>query len=279
MYVQKVQVISCCCSLPLTLLCLSPPKVDWNTDDQAEVLVFARKGSWFGFQNDREAWPHLLVNTTVFKPSSFPDRSTSGPYVPIDTKMLSAVVPSSAFTPLTMKPGETWALYVCMSNADLRYTMGTSIGQAFAASPELRIMEGAGAADFPPFGSGLPEYGGVEYTFYAPRVFNGNLRYDFVGECPSEAPSALDFVSLSPTPVPTLATSVTYTFFVEHSPRKLISTVLGDIEQGTTTVLTGFILNETNPLHDLALNHGLAVTSLVARVADASANPGKPGCT
>ena len=49
-----------------------------------------------------------------------------------------------------MKIGETWSLYVCTSQADLRYTLGTSIGRTFRANPELRVMEGAGALLFNP---------------------------------------------------------------------------------------------------------------------------------
>jgi hypothetical protein len=175
---------------------LSLPQIDWNVANQADVVIYARKGSWFGFQNDRDAWSHVLVNTTIYKPDDFPNRDVTGPYVSPEHKMTSGIVPESAFEPLTIKEGETWALYVLTSTSDQRYTMGTSIGQVFASSPELDILEGAGAADYPAFGSGLPEYGGIEYTFYAPRVFNGILRYDYIALCPTEAPS----FSLAPTP-------------------------------------------------------------------------------
>lgn len=89
----------------------------------------------------------------------------------LNEKMSSAIVPESAFTPLPMKYWETWSLYICISNRDLRY----STGRTFAANDDLRVMEGAGAADFPPFAYGLSA------TFYAPRVFNGRLRYEY--EC------------------------------------------------------------------------------------------------
>ena len=109
-----------------------------------------------------------------------------------------------------------------MSNADLRYALGTSIGTTFSSNSELRIMEGAGAADYPPFKGGTPESGGVEYTFYAPRVFTGSVRYDYVAECSSAAPSMFDHTPV-PTPVPVLSTTVSYTFYVEHSQDKLVS--------------------------------------------------------
>ena len=59
--------------------------------------------------------------------------------------MTSAIIPDWAFKPLTIKQGETWALYVLSSVPDLRYTTGTSIGQIFASSNEIDVLEGAGA--------------------------------------------------------------------------------------------------------------------------------------
>lgn len=151
--------------------------MDWNTDNSAHLLIYAREGSWFGHQNNAESWPLLLVNTTIHRPEGFHNRSENGPYIPIDSKRNSAIIPKSAFTPLRMKVGDTWSFYVCSSIADFRYTLGSSIGKTFASNSHLRVMEGSGAADYPPFMGGTPESGGVEYTFYAPRVFNGNLRY------------------------------------------------------------------------------------------------------
>ena len=122
-----------------------------------------------GHQNVPESWPHLIVNTTLHRPVDFHNRSEDGPFISADAKRRSAVVPARDFRPLEIKAGETWSLYVCTSQADFRYTLGTSIGKTFAANSELRIMEGAGAADYPPFTRDDP-------TSYAPRVFNGNLR-------------------------------------------------------------------------------------------------------
>jgi hypothetical protein len=237
-------------------------QIDWNDSDSADVTVYAKKGTWFGFQNDKDSWPHVLVNTTIYKPADFPNRDVTGPYISIEHKMRSAIIPDWAFTPLTIKEGETWAFYVLTSVPDLRYTMGTTIGEVFASSPEIDILQGAGAADFPAFGSGLPEYGNVEYTFYAPRVFNGNLRYDYFAECPSEAPS----ISIPPTPTPIVKTSVTYMFYVEHGPSIVASDVPQDMERGVRTVLDAFLVDKKNDLHELVLDDGFYISDISAGV-------------
>jgi hypothetical protein len=177
--------------------------------------------------------------------------------------MKSAIVPDWAFKPLTIKEGETWAFYVLTSVPDLRYTMGTAIGEVFSSSPEIDILQGAGAADFPAFGSGLPEYGNVEYTFYAPRVFNGNLRYDYFAECPSEAPS----VSIPPTPTPIIKTSVTYMFYVEHGPSIVASDVPNDMERGVRDVLDAFLVDDENDLHELVVDDGFYISDISAGIA------------
>ena len=134
-------------------------QIDWNTGTSVHALVLARQGSWFGHQNNAESWPYTLVDTTLYRPEGFHNRSVDGSYIPIDTKRGSAIIPRSAFTPLGMAIGETWSFYVCIDAPDLRYTLGSSIGKTFASNNELRIMEGAGAADYPPFGGDHPEAG------------------------------------------------------------------------------------------------------------------------
>jgi hypothetical protein len=215
-------------------------------------------------------WPYLLVNTTIYKPATFPNRDVTGPYISVEHKMTSAIIPESSFKPLTIKEGETWALYVLSSIPDLRYTMGTSIGQVFASNSELDLLEGAGAADYPAFGSGLPAYGGVEYTFYAPRVFNGNLRYDYFAECASEAPS----ISFPPTPAPIVKTRVSYMFYVEYGPMMPSNQVPSDMERGVKSVLDRFMMDENNDLYELVKNDGFFISSITAGVVP----PEKLGC-
>ena len=237
------------------------------------MLIYARKGSWFGHQNNADSWPNLLVNTTLYRPEGFHNRSTDGPYIPIDTKKTSAIIPRKYFQPLEMKAGETWSIYVCTSVPDFRYTLGTSIGKKFAGNNEIRVMEGAGAADYPPFKGGTPDGGGVEYTFYAPRVFNGNLRYDFVRDCPSEAPSAV-YSTPMPTPVPSLTTSISYTFYVEHSPDLLQGAVTYDMSFGVRAVLDGFLGGDEDILFGYARDHELVIERVVANFV----SPAEIGC-
>jgi len=239
--------------------------VDWNTGQSAHILIYARQGSWFGHQNNAASWPYLIVNTTLDRPLSFHNRSMEGPYIQIDTKRNSAIVPSKAFTPLVMKIGETWSLYVCTSLADFRYTLGTSIGKTFAANPELQIMEGAGAADYPPFRGGNPANGGAEYTFYAPRVFNGNLRYDYTTECPSVAPSSV-YSTPAPTVTPMLTTTVSFTFYVEHSPEKLKGVVTNDMSVGVRDVMDQFLGGNEDILYGHAKNDGLVIERVMANM-------------
>ncbi|KAL7548238.1 hypothetical protein ACHAWF_011528, partial [Thalassiosira exigua] len=239
--------------------------IDWNSGDEAEVLIYARQGSWFGHQNNAEAWPYLLVNTTLYRPDDFHNRSSDGAYVPIEHKRASAIVPRSAFAPLPMKAGETWSLYACASLPDFRYQMGTSIGKTSASSPELRVMEGAGAADWPQFQGGPPN---VEYTFYAPRVFSGNLRYDYASECASEVPSAAPTSeprSEAPSSVPVLTTHVNYTFYVEHASDRLAGAVIYDMSFGVRAVLDRFTKGEEELLHWHAKNDGLEIATVEAR--------------
>eukprot|EP00574_Skeletonema_japonicum_P006683 CAMPEP_0201714376 /NCGR_PEP_ID=MMETSP0593-20130828/889_1 /ASSEMBLY_ACC=CAM_ASM_000672 /TAXON_ID=267983 /ORGANISM="Skeletonema japonicum, Strain CCMP2506" /LENGTH=1181 /DNA_ID=CAMNT_0048203651 /DNA_START=149 /DNA_END=3694 /DNA_ORIENTATION=- len=232
--------------------------VDWNSADEAQVAVYAKNGSWFGFQNDLQAWPYIVANTTLSKPVGFHDRKTQGPVIPLEEKMTSAIIPKKSFKPMPMKEGETWAFYACTSIADLRYTIGSSIGKTCASNSELRVHEGAGGADFPQFGQ---EVKGIDYTFYAPRVPSLTMRYDYVAECPSEPPSSFDFTP-SPTPIPTLTTAVTYTFYAEHSADKSMADVTYDMEYGVRGVLGSFVKDNSNPLYEHGVKDGLVVTTV-----------------
>mmetsp|Transcript_13426 Transcript_13426/g.30585 ORF Transcript_13426/g.30585 Transcript_13426/m.30585 type:complete len:591 (-) Transcript_13426:172-1944(-) len=228
-----------------------------------EVLVYARLGSWFSHQNDADAWPYKLVDTVLRKPDGFRDSSTGA--LPVSAKLGSARIPRSAFKPLSMKAGETWSIYVCTSVADFRYTLGTSIGKTFASNSELKIMEGAGAADWPPFGGGDASTGGIEYTFYAPRVFNGRLRYDYVDECPSEAPSVPGETS-APTASPRSVTRVSYTFYIEHSPDILAQQIKYDMSFGVRKILEEFVGGKDELLSGYASFHDLEIDSVLANV-------------
>lgn len=223
-------------------------------------MFYELQGSWYGHQNNADSWPHLLVNTTLNHPADFHNRTNDGPYINLEKKKSSAVIPRNAFTPLEMKTGEVWAFYVCTSLADVRYTIGTKLGEEFASNSELSVMEGAGAADYPPFLSGTPAVQGVEYTFYTPRQFNGILIYDHIAECASTAPSSMN--SIAPTPTPILTTNVTYTFYVEHSPEKSWS-VKEDMSAGVRNVLNRFMGGEDDTLYKYVIDDDLAIGSVL----------------
>ena len=240
-------------------------QVDWNSADEAQVVIYAKDGSWFGFQNEREAWPYIVTNTTISKPVGFHDRETHGPVIPLKEKMTSAMIPKTAFKPLPMNEGQTWAFYACTSIPDHRYTIGSSIGKTCASNSELRVHEGAGGADFPQFEA---EGKGVDYTFFAPRVPSLIVHYDYAAECPSEPPSSFDFTP-SPTPRPTLTTSATYTFYAEHSADKSMAAVTFDMEDGVRGVLDTLKNDKSNPLHEHEVKDGLVVTSVRAIIVSA----------
>jgi len=237
--------------------------VDWHTDDEADVVVYARRGGWFGMQNEEKEWTHLLANTTLSRPDDFEDGGT------MTVKLTSAMVPREDFAPLAMAAGETWGLYVCMSNADLRYTVGTNVGSTVSANPQLRILEGAGAANYPPFRSGTPEGGNVDYTYYAPRVFNGRLHYDHVRECPTDEPSGAPSAapsSAAPTASPRVETTVSYAFYVEHDPDQSGELVVYDMTDGTRKVLARLVSGMDAVLTGYAEDDGLDVVSVATRV-------------
>ena len=224
-------------------------------------MFYQLQGSWYGHQNSADSWPHLIVNTTLNRPADFHNHSKDGPYINLEKKRSSAVIPRKAFTPLEMKTGEVWAIYVCTSLADVRYSVGTKLGEEYASNSEISVMEGAGAADYPPFLSGTPAIQGVNYTFYTPRLFNGILIYDHIAECASTAPSSMH--SIAPTPTPILATNVTYTFYVEHSPEKSWS-VNQDMSSGVRDVLNRFMGGEDDMLYGYVIDDDLAIESVLA---------------
>ena len=144
-----------------------------------------------------------------------------------------------------------------------------------SASPQLRILEGAGAANYPPFKSGTPEGGNIDYTFYAPRVFNGRLHYDHVSECPTEEPTALPSsmpssstptASLAPSVTETITTKVSYAFYVEHDPDQSEEYVKYDMSTGTSLVLDKFVAGKDAALTGYAKDDGLVVDSVKTRV-------------
>ena len=82
------------------------------------------------------------------------------------------------------------------------------------------------------------------------------------------------FVTPSPTPIPVLSTSVSYTFYVEHSADKLKGAVTYDMSFGVRNVLEKFLGGQEDILHGYAVNHDLAIERIAANMV----SPTEIGC-
>ncbi len=135
---------------------------DINADTGAtfDVEVYAKTGTWVGFEADPGAW--TLIGTAVGVVSNGDGVAT----------------PLNLALDYVMAAGETHAFYVTptdFSTGGLNYTNGTGTGNVFASDANIEFLEGA-ARGYPFSGS----------TFQ-PRVFNGNILYTTGGG------SGLDF--------------------------------------------------------------------------------------
>ena len=135
---------------------------DINADTGAtfDVEVYAKTGTWVGFEADPSAW--TLIGTALAVVSN-----GDGVATPLNLTLDYA-----------MAAGETHAFYVTptdFSTGGLNYTNGTGTGNVWASDANIEFLEG-GARGYPFSGS----------TFQ-PRVFNGNIHYTTGGG------SGLDF--------------------------------------------------------------------------------------
>ncbi len=135
---------------------------DINADTGAtfDVEVYAKTGTWVGFEADPSAW--TLIGTAVGVVSN-----GDGVATPLNLSL-----------DYVMEAGETHAFYITptdFSTGGLNYTNGTGTGNVFASDANIEFLEGA-ARGYPFSGS----------TFQ-PRVFNGNIHYTTGGG------SGLDF--------------------------------------------------------------------------------------
>ena len=135
-----------------------------------DVEVWAKTGTWVGFENDPGAW--TLIGTA-------PGIVSNG--IGFDT-------PLNLDLGYAMATGETHAFYVTPidpPSGGFRYTNGTTVGAVFASDANIEFLEGAGNAY--PFG-----------TTFSPRVFNGNILYCVGGGgggpvCSEENPNDFTF--------------------------------------------------------------------------------------
>ncbi len=121
-----------------------------DTGATFDVEVYAKTGTYVGFETDPGAW--TLIGTAPGVVSN-----GDGVATPLDL-MLG----------YEMSAGETHAFYVTptdFSTGGFNYTNGTGVGNVFASDANIEFLEGSG--------SGYPFNG----TLFSPRVWNGNIIY------------------------------------------------------------------------------------------------------
>ncbi|MEM7185886.1 MAG: proprotein convertase P-domain-containing protein [Bacteroidota bacterium] len=122
-----------------------------DTGATFDVEVYAKSGTYVGFETDPGAW--TLIGTAPGVVSNGDGLAT-----PLDLMLNYA-----------MAAGETHAFYVTptdFSTGGFNYTNGTAVGNVFASDSNIEFLEGSG--------SGYPFDG----TLFSPRVWNGNIIYD-----------------------------------------------------------------------------------------------------
>lgn len=149
-------------------------------------------------------------------------------------------IPESAFTPVEVDGnGAYQSFYVTLTTPDIRYRPGTGssdLQQAYAATDELKLIEGVGVILFP-----MPEN---VANFLAPRRFLGNVHYTSADTCPP-VPSPRPTPAPTPRPtaaaLPTATTRVLYTFSLQHDAdvdqEKLLEVVDAAIENTLTRIM------------------------------------------
>jgi hypothetical protein len=93
---------------------------------------------------------------------------------PVTGKGLGALTPLPAdkFYKLALKAGSRQAFYATVNAAVMQYSDGSEVNRMYIRNNELQILEGTAVA--------RPFFGGT----FAPRIFNGAMRYQLVGEAP-----------------------------------------------------------------------------------------------
>jgi hypothetical protein len=133
----------------LTDLTIDSFDIHGDTGATFDVEVWAKTGTWVGFENNMGAW--TLIGTA-------PGVVSNGDGV---------TTPLNLTLGYAMAAGETHAFYVVptdTTSGGFNYTNGTTVGAVFASDANIEFLEGAGNAY--PFG-----------TTFQPRIFNGNILY------------------------------------------------------------------------------------------------------
>ena len=110
------------------------------------VKIFIKDGSHKGYENDPTSW--RMIGAANILPQH-----------------RRSAIPPSTFDPFIIEKGESMGVYLTVVNSVMRYSGGVNgINDVFVENDDIAILEGTGKTY--PFGES-----------YAPRVFNGAVRY------------------------------------------------------------------------------------------------------
>jgi hypothetical protein len=118
-------------------------------DPSCRIEIYGRKGTHVGFETMPFAWT-LIVNTTI-QSQGFGDKS----HIP----------PTAFLQPPHLSGNATYAFYMYLPNAELRYDLGTALGDVVASDQYLAIHSGTGV-------------GGTFNQTYPGRVWNGAITFN-----------------------------------------------------------------------------------------------------
>ena len=114
------------------------------------VEVYTKAGSHQGEEQNYSAWTKMGEAKVIGRGEGTP-----------------TPVPSGSFDAITMKKGETNALYITIRTDHFIYSDGTKVGNVLASNSDLLIYEGIG--NVYAFGS-----------IFTPRTWNGSLTYQIL---------------------------------------------------------------------------------------------------
>jgi len=142
-----------------------------SSKSNVEVELWTKEGSYRGQEKKRRAW-HRIAKTTV-------QGRGEGHLTPL---------PKDAFDPIRIQAGQTRALYVTLTTAEMRYSRGSKQGNVYVSNDDISILEGVG----------------VSYPFksvFRPRLWQGDIKYAL-----QDDPGVGEIPTPSPTPVPAVRT-------------------------------------------------------------------------
>jgi len=123
--------------------------------NEVDVEVWTKTGLYDGYTGKLEGWELVTRGMRVMCQGE-------GLITPIDQQN---------FDPMEVLPGQTRSFYITLQSNDMVYSNGKNDETTVASDDGLTIYTGLGVFSYP--------LGPTSKTFY-PRVFNGNINYEFV---------------------------------------------------------------------------------------------------